>query len=160
MERIAIIGYLGNNRDYIPRYFERNLSPYSKALSWAKKNSLQNWMTLYSALSNVAHSRIEGPAGHIHNRTPIGIAFRESPNRKPATGTDMTEELLGLAVYSLIALDPLALTLIEDRKSQPFPIDTGLIQNVGINDAKEFHNFLQGLVDRYIKHSHPHSSAT
>src|SRR4030042_6799985 len=104
MERIAIIGYIGENRHLIARHFQGELSPYKEALSWAKKKSLPNWMSLYSTLSGVAHSNIVGPAGHINNRTEIGNAFRPATKKHPS-GPNMIEELLGLAVYSLIALD-------------------------------------------------------
>ena len=149
MERIAIVGFLGENRALIPRYFAGSLSLYKQALAWAKKKPLTNWMMLYSSLTDVTHSNIEGPAGHVHNRTAIGNAFRETPSRDPAKSTDMADELLGLVVYSLIALDPLALALIQDTRSQPFPNDGGLIQSVGLDDAKRFRDFLQVLIGRY-----------
>ncbi|MBE3142677.1 MAG: hypothetical protein IMZ61_01970 [Planctomycetes bacterium] len=153
MERIAIIGYLAENRDFIPRYFEGKLAPYKEALSWAKKKSLPNWMILYSTLSGVAHSRIEGPAGHINNRTTIGKAFRQIPNRDPTKDSDMTEELLGLTVYSLLALDSFALGLIQNSNNKPFSNDPDIVHHVDLNDVKEFHNFLQRLIDRYGKYS-------
>jgi hypothetical protein len=152
MERIAIIGYIGEKRHLIARYFQDELSPYKEALSWAKKKSLPNWMILYSTLSGVAHSTIMGPAAHINNCTEIGNAFRLATEKYPS-GSNMIEELLGLTVYSLLALDTLALELIQNSSVKPFPNDPGMAQNVGNKDAKEFVDFLQKLVDRYGKYS-------
>ncbi|MCJ7584354.1 MAG: hypothetical protein MUO30_06250 [Anaerolineales bacterium] len=151
MERISIVGYLGENRTLIPRYFAGGFTPYKEALAWAKKKSLPNWMILYSIFSGVVHSRIVGPAGHINNRTHIGNAFREVRKGDTTNDPDMTEELLGLALYSLVALDPLALSLIQDNGSQPFPTDSDIIQKIGINDIKQFQDFLQDLIKRYEK---------
>jgi hypothetical protein len=153
MERIAIVGYLGENRHLIERYFKGDLSAYKKALPWAKKKSLPNWMILYSALSGVAHSNAVGPAGHINNRTDIGNAFRLATKKYPSGANSMIEELLGLTVYSLLALDALALGLIQNSSVKPFSNDPGMAQNVGNKDAKEFVDFLQKLVDRYGKYS-------
>jgi hypothetical protein len=151
MERIAIIGFLGENRSLIPRYWAGKWTPYKEALAWAKKKPLQNWMILYSALSGVVHSRIVGPAGHINNRTNIGNVFRETNNLDSVNDTGMLEELLGLVFYSLVALDPLALILIQDDSTQPFPTDSNIVAHVGLIDAKELHDFLRILVKRYEK---------
>jgi hypothetical protein len=106
-------------------------------------------MFLYSIFSGVVHSRIVGPAGHINNQTPIGNAFREVRKGDTANDPNMTEELLGLAIYSLIALDPLALGLIQDNSTQPFPTDPDIVQNIGINDLLQFREFLQSYIKRY-----------
>jgi len=153
LERIAIVGYLGENRALIPRYFAGKLTPYKEALAWAKKKSQPNWMILYSICSDVVHSRIVGPAGHINNQTDIGKAFREVRVGDPADDPDLTEELLGIALYSLIALDPLAFKLIQDNDSQPFPTDLDSAQKIGLKDLGEFLDFLQGFIKRYEKHS-------
>lgn len=152
MERIAIVGYLGENRHLIPRYFKGELSPYKEALSWAKKKALPNWMILYSALSGVVHSNIVGPAGHISNRTEIGNAYRLATEKYP-NGSNMIEELFGLTIYSLLALDPLALELIQNDSVKPFPDDPEMSQNVGNKNASEFIAFIQKVVNRYGKYS-------
>jgi len=152
MERIAIVGYLGENKHLIARYFKGELTPYKEALSWAKKKSLPNWMILYSVLSGVVHSNIVGAAGHINNRTEIGNAFRIATKKYP-DGSNMIEELLGLSVYSLLALDPLALRLIQNDNINAFNNDPNMSQNVGDKNAKEFVVFLQKLKNRYEKNS-------
>jgi hypothetical protein len=152
MERIAIVGYLGENKHLVARYFKGELSPYSDALKWAKKKSLPNWMILYSILSGVVHSNSVGPAGHINNRTEIGNAFRLATEKYP-DGSNMIEELLGLTVYSLSALDPLALEFIQNDNVKPFTNDPEMPLNVGDKNAKEFVAFLQKIVDRYGKNS-------
>ena len=151
MERIAIIGFLGENRSLIPRYWAGKWTPYIEALAWAKKKPLQNWINLYSTLSGVVHSRIVGPAGHINNRTNIGNVFRETTNLNSVNDTGMPEELLGLVFYSLVALDPLALILIQDDSTQPFPTDPSFVLYLGINDVKEYRDFLQRIISRYKK---------
>ena len=153
MERIAIIGYIGENRQLIPRYFNGDLSPYKDALAWPKKKSLPNWMILYSTLSGVVHSNSVGPAGHINNRTEIGDAFRLATEKYPSGSNMIIEELLGLTIYSLLALDKLALELIQDVNAKPFPNDPNMTHKIGSKDAKEFIDFLQKLVDRYGKYS-------
>jgi hypothetical protein len=152
MERIATVGYLGENRHLITRYFKGELSPYKEALSWAKKKSLPNWMILYSVLSGALHSNVTGPAGHINNRTDIGNAFRLATEKYPSGTKGSIEEFLGLTVYSLCALDPLALGLIQNSDIKPFPNDPNLVQYIGANDAKEFIGFLQKLIFRYGGH--------
>lgn len=150
MERIAIVGYLGENRHLIPRYFKGELSPFKEALSWAKKKSLPNWMILYGTLSGVIHSNITGPAGHINNRTEIGNAYRLATEKYP-DGSNMIEELFGLTIYSLLALDPFALELIQNDSVKPFPDVPEMSQNVGDKNSKEFIAFLQKFTDRYGK---------
>ena len=151
MERIAIVGYLGENRHLIARYFTGELSPYKEALSWAKKKSLPNWMIFYSALSGVVHSSIVGPAGHINNHTDIGNAFRIATKKYPTGAKSSIDELLGLTVYALYALDTFAFELIQNSDVRPFANDPDIAQHVGVGDAKEFLGFLQKLVDKYGK---------
>ncbi len=147
MERVAIIGYLGENNHLIGRYFNSEFSIYKDALAWAKKKSLPNWMILYGTLSGIVHSDMEGPAGHINNYTEIGSAFRQRTKKYP-DGVNVIEELLGLTVYSLIALDPFALGLIQNFTAQPFSNDPNMAQNVGDQDFKEFIAFLQRIMTR------------
>jgi hypothetical protein len=149
LERIAIVGYLGENRDLIPRYVAGGFTPYKEALDWAKKKSLPNWMFLYGQFSTVVHSRIVGPAGHLNNRTTIGNAFREVRKGDTAKDSDFTEVLLGLVMYSLAALDPLAISLLQDNQSQPFPTDPDMFQKIGINDLRQFQEFLRLFISHY-----------
>ncbi len=149
MERIAIVGHLGENRDLINRYWEGKLSPYQEALHWAKNKSIQNWMVLYGILSGILHSNIFGPAGHINNQTLIAKKYRDSESRVSNRGIGLYDVLLGLSVYALGALDSFALQLIQDTKTQPF-LTTPIIElDLEINDTKEFHDFLLGLINRY-----------
>lgn len=158
MERIAIVGYLGANRGLIPSYVKGRIQPHRAALAWAKRESIENWMVLYGLLSNIAHSRVEAAAGHIFDATAIGDAFREIPFGQPKPPPEMTEVLLAVAVYSLIALDPLALALVNDTGTRPFPTDKALIAKVGIADTRDFLKFLQGLVQKYGRRGSSQSS--
>lgn len=149
MERIAIVGYLGENRHLIARYFKGDLSPYGDALKWVKKKSSPNWMILYGHLSGVVHSNITGPAGHINNRTNIGNAFRLGTTKYPSGSKGIIDELLGLTVYSLYFLDPFALKLIQMSEVNPFPKDPEIEHHVDGNDVNGFHVFLQRFLDKY-----------
>jgi len=151
MERIAVLGYLGEHRDRIARYWEGRWAPYKEALAWAKTKSLPNWMNLYSTLSGVAHSAMVGPAGHINNRTEIGNSFRRTKDQDSANDIGVAEELLGLVVYALAALDPLAFRLIQETGTQPFGVDVVFAAVIGVNDTKMFREFLQRLINRYEK---------
>ena len=154
MERIALVGYLGDNRELIPKYLKGKIAPYREALAWAKRKPLQNWMLLYGVLSNVAHSHVEGVAGDIFDATTIGEAFREIPLAKPKPRPDMTAELLGFAVYALMALDPLGLSLIGEVAAQPIPNDPSMISIVGLSHAMDFKRFLESLVQRHRAGNH------
>ncbi len=151
MERIAIIGYLGEKMELIPRYFSGNLNPYSEAFSWAKKKPLSNWNILYSTFSKIVHSGIEGPAGHINNRNTIGNAFRENPSKDPLNDAEMAEELIACAIYSLIALDPLAMLLILNEDVEPFSSPTDIINNVGQDEYNKMVEFLHSFIEKYKK---------
>lgn len=148
MEKIAIVGYLGENRHDISRYVKNNNLLYKPALKWAKEKSLPNWMILYNQLSSIVHSNKVGFAAHINNHTDIGKAFRLATEKYP-TAVDVEEELLGLTVYSLLALDTLTLLFIQNTQTNPFSSDQDMINNVGIKDFKAFSDFLHKLVDQY-----------
>jgi hypothetical protein len=66
---------------------------------------------------------------------------------------DATEEFFALTVYALLALDSLALHLIQDNSTKPFPNDPEMVHHVDPIDAKRFMDFLTGLVKRYKKQS-------
>lgn len=151
MEQIAIVGYLSDHPDSIHRYFDGRLSPSREAMVWMKAKPVSNWMSLYGILSKVTHSRIEGPAGNIFDRTPIGRAFLESDQRPPEGRPDLADELLSMQVYSLMALDPLALSLLGDKTTPAFPNDPAMPSTMGLPDAREFLGFLQRLIAKYSR---------
>jgi len=153
MERIAIVGYLAQDRKLIPKFFKGGATSYREALAWAKRESLQNWMVLYGILTDVAHSRLQGIAGHVFDATPIGQAFREptTPASKPPE--DMAAELLALAVYALMALDPVAFSIINEETAMPVPGDPSIVSSLGLDDAKAFQAFLQSLAQKYGAHA-------
>lgn len=151
MERIAIVGYLAEKRDLIPRYFNGKVRLNKAALDWAKKMSLPNWMFLWGALSGIAHSSEVAAAGHINSRTKVAQAFNFKTNDKVGNQEGWVEEFLGLIVYALLALDPLALKLIQNSSLTPFSSDSNLATEVGREDGMAFTKFLQVLVERYRK---------
>jgi hypothetical protein len=149
IEKIAIIGYLGENREFIPRYFSGNLKLYTLANDWAKKKPLSNWMTLYSTFSKVVHSNMAGPAGHVLNRNTIGNAFRRNDETDSIKDVDLTEELISFALYSLMALDPLALILLQDSITKPYPNDPDIILDVSTGDLQQTYEFLKRFIEKY-----------
>jgi hypothetical protein len=151
MERIAIVGYLAEKRDLIPLYFKGEVRLNKAALDWAKKNSLPNWMLLWGLLSGLAHSSDVAAAGHINSRTKVAQAFNFKTSYRSGNQGSLVEEFLGLIVYALLALDPLALKLIQNSSLTPFSRDSDLVTVVGREDAMAFTNFLKALVERYQK---------
>lgn len=65
----------------------------------------------------------------------------------------MAHELLGLVVYSLVILDPLALILIENAEIQPLPKDICLVHYISLEDIEKFQIFLQELKNRFEGYS-------
>jgi len=149
MERIALVGYLHKNRQYIPQYAAGRGGLQKKAMTWAKQQSLENWMMLYSLLSNVAHSRLEGPAGHLLDQTSIGAAFRLDLTPSPEDGADMTDVLLAGIVYALLALDPIVADIVDYKSLAVFPVDPDSLVYLSRDDFIEFRDFLQEFYDEY-----------
>ena len=151
MERIAIVGYIAEKRELISRYFNGEVRLNKAALDWAKKKSLPNWMLLWGLLSGIAHSSEVAAAGHINSRTKVAQAFNFKTEHKVMNQEHGVEEFLGLTVYALLALDPLALKLIQNSTITPFSNASDLVTVVGSEDAIAFTKFLQVLVKRYQK---------
>lgn len=153
MERIALVGYLHKNRQYIPQYAAGKGGLQKKAMIWAKQQSLENWMVLYSLLSNVTHSRLEGPAGHLLDQTSIGAAFRLDLTSSPEGGADMTDDLCAGIVYALLALDPILVEIIDYKSLAIFPIDPDVLIYLSKDDLVSFQDFLQKYQDEYYQKS-------
>jgi hypothetical protein len=149
MERIALLGYLNADRTLIPKYVEGDNHIRKDAMAWAKSNSLQNWMYLYSYLSNVAHSKPEGSAGHLFEDNDIGRAFREDLSESSKDGPKLTDELLGLVCYALLAADPIAVEILATRKFTAFAEDKKILMFINTADLKDFRDFLLRFIDKY-----------
>lgn len=149
MERIALLGYLHNNRQCICQYSSGKRNLQKEAMRWAKGQALENWMRLYGLMSNVAHSRPVGPAGHLLAENPIGEAFRSDLTPTPEDGADMTAELLAGVAYALAAADPIACEIIDYKSLDPFPSDKDSLAYLSKEDVLEFGGFLQRFYDKY-----------
>jgi len=149
MERIALLGYLHNNRQYIAEYVASKGNLQKKAMAWAKQQPLENWMRLYGVLSNVAHSRLEGPAAHLLAENAIGEAFRLDLTPTPESGADMTAELLAFVVYALLAVEPIASEIMEYRSLAVFPSDTDSLLYLRREDLVDLRDFLQRFCDKH-----------
>jgi hypothetical protein len=160
MERIALLGFLYNNPDQIPRYKSSKYDFHKKAMDWAKESSLENWMRLYSALSKVAHSYLHGEAGYIFDNNSIGEAIRQSMYpliREVATHTD---ELLALIIYGLAATDPFISLVFDNKKYITFPNDINLTSQITNDDITVFRNYLVRMVDEYTSQGNRNQSIT
>lgn len=149
MERIALVGYLNANRGEIGKYVAGHGNLQKKAMAWAKAETPENWMILYGIFSNVAHSKIIGPAGHIFSDNEIGIAFRQDLSPDPEKGADFAEILIAGALYSIASLDPFTSTILGPDKFVPFLNDPEIVNYVRREDLEEFLAFAQSWVEEY-----------
>jgi hypothetical protein len=142
MERIALIGYLDENRIFITKYKNRVGNLQKKALNWAKQESLENWMFIYGRLSDVAHSKLEGTVGHLLDFTFIGEAFRKNLQFTQDSIIDSSHEILYLICYSLIALDTIVSKVLNDPAMKKIPEDRAILKYVQKNDLINLYHFL------------------
>lgn len=151
LERIALLGYLHNNRDLLPKYVEGKTTLQDKAMSWAKQHAPENWMRLYSELSKIAHSRIQGVAGHLLGNNPISVSFRSTLHHPSPEGSVLIDELLAGTFYSLIAADTFATEILDRKGFTVFPKDARITLYVSPEDLQMLQAFLKRLIDKYQK---------
>ncbi len=149
MERIALLGYLHENRHLVANYASGKPGLQKQAMRWAKEQQLENWMMVYGLLSKVAHSGIEGSAGHLLEENPIGDAFRLDLTPSPERGAAMSSELLAGIVYALAAVDPILCQIIQYKSLSAFPSDTDASTYLRRSDLVEFQDFLQRFRDKH-----------
>jgi hypothetical protein len=149
MERIALLGYLHTHPHIIPKYKSKKNNLQKDAMTWAKNQAVENWMSLYSILSNLAHARLEGTAGYMLDTNPIGEAFRNSMPRSAKQFPTLTDELLAGICYALFAIDQFASSALDSKENGIFPTDKRVIQYVDMADLLKFQNFLGQLIDKY-----------
>jgi hypothetical protein len=151
MERIALLGYLHAHHDIIPKYIASRDNLQKNAMAWAKEHAPENWMRLYNAFSNVAHSRLEGTAGYMLDTNPIAEAFRKSMPASTIQITTITDELIALVCYALVAVDPFATGALGYENIGMFPADKQVIKYVALADLVKFQNFLTQLINKFQK---------
>lgn len=149
MERIALLGYLYNYPDQIPRWKSSKYDYHTKAMLWAKNNSLENWMSLYSVLSKVAHAYLHGEAGYIFEDNSIGEAIRQSLYPTKREIVSHTDELLALIIYALAATEPYILLIFGIQMYITFPSDINITSQITIDDKTEFRKYLVRFIDEY-----------
>ena len=148
MERIAILGYLSENPDLIDEFKSGKSHFQKKAMMWAKTNSLPNWMKLHSFLTNIAHSKLEGAAGHIYDENIIGESFRyliPFPNKQ----VSLTDEVLALSWYAIMAVTPYAEKMLSINEYSIYPNDKSINKHVEKEDLISFENFIHTLANQY-----------
>lgn len=151
MERIALLGYLQKKPDLIEKYCNGDHKIQSDAMAWAKNNSLENWMRLYSALSNIAHPKIEGVAGYILSENPFSSSFRLN---MPPTETDsdgIDAEVLAAVLYGVMAIDSIMADIIGNEHTPFLQPDRDLLQYISKNDLLEFKTFAEKLIEKHTK---------
>jgi len=149
MERIALLGYLHTHPQIIPKYKAKKNNLQKDAMAWAKDQAVENWMILYSMLSNVAHARLEGTAGYMLDPNPIGDALRKSMPDLKKPLTIITDELIAMVCYALFAIAPFASEVLGQKNNCIFPDGERVKRFVDLADLGKFQNFLVRLIEKY-----------
>src|SRR5574341_573277 len=148
MERIAILGYLNENPNLIRKFKSGKADLNKEAMQWDKKHAPKNWMRLYGYLSNIAHSKKEGTASHVFEENAIGEAFLYMlPHSKPNEG--MADLVLLMICYTLGAIDPITLKVLNLNDFQAFPNDESIDKYVSKSDLLRLKNFLSQMIIKY-----------
>lgn len=148
MEQIALLGYLDAYREQLPLYkAHEDLS--SKALAWAKKNTIENWMKLYGTFSTVIHPKIESTSAHIFDSSTIGEALRESMPSPSRPVSVMNDELFACIIYSVLALDTFNENLLEEKIFDLKKLTQRSNSFVSEDEFRNFHNYLSDLISQY-----------
>lgn len=150
MERIAILGCLSENPDLINEFKKGKSHFQKKAMMWAKTNSLPNWMKLHSFLTNIAHSKLEGAAGHIFDENIIGESFRYllPSSKKPESFAD---EVLALVWYAVMAVNPIAEKMLLSNEFNLYPNDKIINRHVEKSDLSSFESFVNIFASKYAQ---------
>jgi hypothetical protein len=152
VERIALLGYLENNPEQIEKY-NRGKTLYKKANAWAKiewekDQTTKVWNKLYGQMSKVAHSNIEGTAGHIAaDNNAIGKAFREFIKPKDSEEIDFYEAALIGLLFALRIADQIASKMFDDKEFVPVLEDKDCLKYLSLQDIKHSAEIFQKWVD-------------
>ena len=145
-ERIALLGYLEQNPDQIERYMADEAKVLKFARKWASSDSPANWMQLYGFLSKVAHPHLDGTAANILDGNPMTHAFRKDLHQPSGEQPSLSNELLAFVLYSLMAIDPIAVNLLHKRQMLPMLQDSELMLYVSPEDLRTFQSYVTDLV--------------
>ena len=156
IEQIALLGYLQENSEFIPRYVKGEDLQH-RALGWAKNNTVVNWMQLYGVYSKVAHPMLENTSTNIKDESVIGRLIQ---NSIPLLGIEkdrLTDEILTGIIYSLMALDTFNEKIIGERFFDPKNFDP---QMKGTNCSDNYEEFRDFLIRFVAKHKEINKNAT
>lgn len=107
-------------------------------------------MKLHSFLTNIAHSKLAGAAGHIFDENMIGESFRyllpSSKNPK-----SLTDEVLALVWYAVMAVNPFAEKVLLSNEFNLYPNDKIINRHVEKSDLSSFESFMNLFASKYPK---------
>ena len=152
IERIALLDYLKSNPKEIEKY-NRGKTLYKKANGWAnsewkKDQTAKVWNKLYGQMSKVAHSNIEGTAGHVViDNNAIGEAFRENIKPNKNKDVDYYEPVLIMLLYSIRLADQTSINLFSDQKFVPILEDKNLSTYLSTSDVAQSIQVIQKWMD-------------
>lgn len=140
MERIALMGYLDANPSLIPTFISGKKNLYSKALSWARKNGPENFMSYYGLLSNIVHVKKEGSALYFADDRAEGDAIRNIFSNLDHT---MTDELFTLLWIEIFTVNSFFSQIYSYSAEDDSTIDKMIIKYISQEDFNDFQNFIK-----------------
>ena len=149
MERIALLGYLHTHPHIVPKYRSKKSNLQKDAMTWAKDQAVENWMILYSMLSNIAHARMEGIAGYMLDTNLIGDALRKSMPELKKPITTISDELIAMVCYALFAIVPFSSDVLGQKNNSIFPDNERVMIYVEEDDLVYFQKFLVQMIEKY-----------
>lgn len=148
IEQIALLGYLQENTELIPRYIKGE-DLKRGALKWAKENTVANWMTFYSNYSKVVHAKLENTATSVMDESEIGVLIQKSLPNFPVDADKLTDELLAGVIYSLIALDCFNENLIGLKLFSPKIFLINPSSAITPKDLKTLQDFITHFIEKH-----------
>jgi hypothetical protein len=150
MERIALIGYLQEKPELIPRFSIQGDDLSSAAMTWATKHAPENWGQFYGFCSNIVHSKYEGMALNIYDSSIIGKIYQRvlsSPRKKLP---ELSDELFLSVYYALFAIEPFSGKVIDLNERNYFPTDrVNIFKYVSLDDILKCGSYIRKVIKKY-----------
>jgi hypothetical protein len=147
LERIALLGYLEENPQFLAKYSDQYQKFLHDAMSWAKKHSSENWMKLYSLLSHVVHPSISGTSGYILSNNIFSESFRLSMPPVEVHEEGIDAMIISGIYYGLSAIDPIAEKIIGSDYLPLLQPNAEIFKYISPSDLQEFSVFAKDLIN-------------
>lgn len=120
-ERIGILGFLTQNQDKAPRFFNgEDFSGNGK--SWLTKyNAEDQWMKLYGPLSGIAHGDVHSMAGYLFAENRLADCYRDYIDLTKPETEGITYSVLALPLLTLWLLEPISREFFAQPDWEIFP---------------------------------------